>query len=182
MPKPYKDSKKKVINLEEPFSFSQEMVRLQAENKVIKELLQEKLNLKTGELQQLIEQKKGITLPLSIFKNELSTLEVIVKYCKENLHFHFSEIASFLNRNQRTIWHAYRRATKKKISIAVEISSITVPLAVFSKREYAPLEVLVSHLKDSHYFSFTKIASLLQLSPKTVWTEYHRYQKKQHGR
>lgn len=149
------------------------------ENKILKDFIKEKLHLSEKEIGQIIERKKEILAPISIFRNKLSTLEILVKFLKEQKQLTFSEIARLLGRDERTIWHAYQRAVRKKIEITVADSDPTIPVALFATRDYSPLETLVGYLKDSHQLKFNEISALLDLSPKTVWTVYHRKQKKQ---
>ena len=62
-----------------------------------------------------IPKKKEVeSIPISVFNNDkLSPLETICKYLKENTHKSYSEIATLLNRNDRTIWTTYNNAKKK---------------------------------------------------------------------
>jgi hypothetical protein len=53
-------------------------------------------------------------ISVSIFSNRnLSVLESLVSYLKETQNLKFSQIASLLDRDQRTIWTLYSRARKK---------------------------------------------------------------------
>lgn len=53
-------------------------------------------------------------IPTAIIADrKLSVLESIVSYLKGNFRLKFSEIASLLNLDQRTIWTVYSRARKK---------------------------------------------------------------------
>lgn len=55
-------------------------------------------------------------LPFYIFKDRtFGTLEVIVRHLKEELNLRYCQIASLLNRDDRTIWTVYNRV-KRKIS------------------------------------------------------------------
>jgi len=57
-----------------------------------------------------------IWIPTLIFCNEiLSPLETIVKYLKEEQSLNYSEIASLLARDSRTIWTVYNRSKKKNV-------------------------------------------------------------------
>ena len=169
MKKPYIRSKGTRIALD---------LRLQ-ENLILKEYLKKKLQLSDQEIQNIIERGKEILLPVSIFRNKLSTLEIIVKFLKENKNLTFSEISRLLNRDERTIWHAYRRAARKKIEITVADSDLTIPVSLFATRKYSPLETVVAYLKDSQQLKLNEIAALLNCSPKTIWTVYNRKQRKQ---
>ena len=155
-----------------------ELSSLFKENRILKNLIKEKLNFSEEQIKSIIEEKKEILLPVSIFKNKLSTLEIIVKYLHETEKLKFSEISEILQRDERTIWHAYRRSKKKGISLIISQSKLKIPISIFSSRKYAPLEVLVAYLKDSHSLKNTEIADLLALSSKTVWTVYQRKKRK----
>lgn len=152
------------------------------ENAILRDYLEKTVKLSPETIQRLLEQSREILLPLSIFSNDLSTLEVIVHYLHDSQQLSFVDIAALLHRDERTIWHAHHRALKKRIQIKIEVSTVTIPISIFANRTYAPLEALVGFLKESGKLSFAQIAIQLHLSSKTVWTEYHRYQKKQHGR
>lgn len=144
----------------------------------IDQLVQEKLQQFEQEIRTTVGQYYDPKLPVSIFKTKASTLEIIVKYLHETEKRSFSDIADLLQRDPRTIWHAYQRSVRKKFQILVTKSDLAVPVSLFAERQFSPLEVLVSYLHDQHKLSFADIARLLSLSPKTVWTVYHRKQKK----
>jgi len=173
----YIDSKSTRFLLDEPLS-KKEISALLTEHQILKQFIQDKLKLSQEELQEIIGKGKEILLPISIFKNKLSTLEIVVKYLHEHQKLTFAKIAGLLNRDQRTIWHAYQRAVKKKIRINIVASDIRVPISIFSDRKYSALEALVAYLRDSHSLKFTEIAALLDLNMKTVWTVYRRGKKK----
>ena len=81
------------------------------------EEIKEKYNLSSNEILSLAEEKpvsKEVLVPVSVFENEeLSALESICKYLKEELEFNFAKIALLLNRNHRTIWTTYSNAIGK---------------------------------------------------------------------
>jgi len=59
--------------------------------------------------------KESILIPASILRNlDFTLLENIVSYLKENLGLSYHEIATALQRDDRTIWTVYQRAKKKK--------------------------------------------------------------------
>lgn len=61
------------------------------------------------------ENFKSVAVPLSIFReSELSMLECLVKFLKEEAKLKFSEISVLIKRDQRTIWTIYRRAISKE--------------------------------------------------------------------
>ena len=113
-------------------------------------------------------------IPVSIFHNRLSTLESLVVYLSVHKQLRFFEIAHLLKRNQRTIWGAFNRAWRKKISIEVEDSKIKIPVNIFADRTKAPLNVLVTYLRDQFLLKYSEIASLLMLDQRTIWTVYNK--------
>ena len=171
--KPYIDSRLNQISLADAFLRNKQL------QEKIDQLVQEKLHLFGQEIKSVVEQHHDPKLPISIFKSESSTLEIIVKYLHELEQRSFADIAALLQRDDRTIWHAYRRSVRRKVQLLVDKSGITVPVSLFAQRQFSPLEVLVSYLHEQHQLSFAEIARLLSLSPKTVWTVYHRKQLKQ---
>ncbi len=57
----------------------------------------------------------NIYLPVKSFQDRaISPLEVVVRYLKDELGFKNHEIATMLNRNQKTIWTTYNRKNNKK--------------------------------------------------------------------
>lgn len=122
--------------------------------------------------------KEGI--PITIFSNdELSSLETIVKFLKENKNLSFSEIASLLNRDQRTIWTTYSKAKKKKKEIfVVSESEYYLPFEIFRDRNLGVLENICLYLKDEYKLSFHEIAILLRRDDRTIWTSHHKAMEK----
>lgn len=54
-------------------------------------------------------------IPILIFKDRsLSVLETITEYLKDKFNLRYCQIASSLNRDDRTIWTAYKRAKRKR--------------------------------------------------------------------
>lgn len=132
------------------------------------EILEAKLNAKEEQI------------PLSIFANEkLSSLENIVKFFKENRGLNYSQIASLLNRDPRTIWTTYTKAKKKLKQPFQKSSSIhTIPVSAIQNRSLGVLESICLYLKDSLGFSLQEIALALKRSDKTIWTSYHKAKAK----
>jgi len=141
-------------------------------------LLKEKFKLTEEEIRELVKKEEEILVPISIFKNKLSTLEIIVKYLKENYNFRFQKIADLLNRNYRTIYSAYRRALRKNIPIVISESKINVPLSIFKDRKFSALESIVKFLKEEFQLRYSEIALMLNLDQRTIWTVYKRCKKK----
>ena len=75
-------------------------------------------------------------LPLFVFDNyELSGLEAIVKYIKEEISLSYREIAAMLNRDERTIWGAYL-SSKKKMGQRFQIrhSRCYIPISILKDK------------------------------------------------
>ena len=127
----------------------------------------------------LITNQSGIFLPINIFSNGASGLESISIYLKESIGLRFCKIAHLLNRDDRTIWGAYKSANEKSsLDLSFEESNIKIPLSIFEDRSLSVLEVIVEYLKEELNFRLCKIAVLLNKDPRTVWTVYSRAKKK----
>ena len=178
--KSYIDSKFRKVLLDDGLNpeSKKELLALISEFNVLKEQVLEKLGGFDKRIGDAVKEEKEIVLPLSIFRNKLSTLEVVAAYLKDKTSLSIAEIAELLKRDHRTIWHAYSRAAKKGIKLSVKDSDITIPVSVFADRSLSPLESFVFYLKDSHHLSFKEIAALRERSAKTIWTVYKRARKK----
>ena len=121
-----------------------------------------------------------VELPVSIFDNkELSALETICKYMKEELKLRYSEIGNLLNRDQRTIWVTYNKGVKKRVErLVVEESEYKIPVSVFKDRRLSVLEALVSYLKDNYNLRYVEIARLLNRDERNIWGVYNKAKKK----
>lgn len=57
---------------------------------------------------------RSLNIPSFIFRDRsVSVMEALVKYLKEEQHLSFAQIATLLNRDDRTIWTVYDRARRK---------------------------------------------------------------------
>ena len=69
-----------------------------------------------------------IAIPIEVIQDrELSALEAIVVYLKEQHHLTYSQIAVMLKRDDRTIWTTYKRAAVKNLQRAVSASNNQPP-------------------------------------------------------
>lgn len=132
-----------------------------------------------SEIQDLLK-KKELYLPISVFDNkELSSLETITKYLKENLNLAYHEIALILNRDDRTIWSTYNKSLKKRKSIlTIKPSEYHIPISILSDRKLASLQSIVLYLKDHYDLSYHEIAVLLRRNDRTIWSTYHQAKKR----
>ena len=59
-----------------------------------------------------------IAIPIEVLKDrELSALEAIVRYLKEEHSLTYSQIAVMLQRDDRTVWTTYQRAIKTVVRL-----------------------------------------------------------------
>ena len=127
---------------------------------------------------------ENMPLPIEVFDNDsLSALETVTKYLKEELNLRFKDIAIILNRNQKTVWDAYRNA-RNKMELKFKIkknNGFSVPSYVFKDRSVSFLEALVEYLKDNLDLRYCQIASFLNRDDRTIWTVYHRVKIKRRG-
>ena len=131
-------------------------------------------------LSQEISKTQTDSIPLSVFDNkELSSLETICKYLKENQNLSYHEIAVLLNRNDRTIWTTYNNSKKKLPALfPISKSEYYLPISIFKERKLAVLESIAVYLKDECNLTFHNIAVLLNRNDRTIWTVYNRGKKK----
>ncbi|MEK6963880.1 MAG: hypothetical protein AABX70_05615 [Nanoarchaeota archaeon] len=62
-----------------------------------------------------VRKRSFLGIPTKIFKDRrIAVLEAIVVFLKEEKQLSFHEIASLLNRDDRTIWTVYNRVQKKR--------------------------------------------------------------------
>jgi 16S rRNA C967 or C1407 C5-methylase (RsmB/RsmF family) len=126
------------------------------------------------------QKEQELLLPVTIFKYKLSSLEIIVKYCRENLNLGFTEIAKLLNRNPKTIWATYNKAKQKFAQrIIPNKSKFFIPTFVFRQRKLSVLESIVVYLKHNYNLDFKSIAKLLNKSYSTILTVNRRAKLKE---
>jgi len=119
-----------------------------------------------------------VSVPATIFISKLGALEAIVKYLKENWNFTYSQIASILYRNQRTIWTAYQKSKeKRKERIENKNTSIIIPCSIFKRRELTILEAITLYLKEKG-LKYSEIAKLVNRDQRNIWMICSRAEKK----
>ena len=116
-----------------------------------------------------------IDIPLGIFLYNLSSLEAVTKYLKENLKMPYSEIARLLNRDDRTIWGTYRRSIRKyPLNFDMISKADFVPSTLFRNRNLGALEALTLYLREERALRYCQIAEILNRDDRTVWTAFKR--------
>jgi len=148
--------------------------------------LRETYNITEEQLTQLLYQQQPTlttTFPLSILRtSELSSLEALVKYLRENKKQSYDEIGRLLNRNPRTLTNTYHNARRKKpqtFATQTEFETQRLSYTIFQQ----PLSILESvayHLHTQH-FTNAQIARTLNLNQRTIWTLLKRASQKLHG-
>jgi len=138
--------------------------------------IKEKYHLDFDDLKPMLE--KELSFPDTILNKKLTILESITKYLKEEKNLSLKKISEILNRDQRNIWHIYKRSTKKHPKrFIIKKPKFWIPLSIFSLKLSAQ-ESIVAYLKDELSLSYHQIALLLKRDDRTVWTVYQRARKK----
>ena len=118
----------------------------------------------------LFEMLAGDRIPIQIFSTNLTPLESLTKYLKENLHKSFAQIAELLRKSPQSIYQAYRHAREKmSVAFTFEPKEYAIPLLFFKDSKRSVLSTVVAYLVIEHRMSVTQIASLLNRSPSSIW-------------
>ncbi len=119
------------------------------------------------------------SIPLNVFSKELSSLETIVKFLKENKLLSNKKIAKLTNRSEKTISQAYTSAVKKHHEKLIDsFSQFSFPVDILESRNLSVLENIVVYLKSNYDINFSAIGKLLHRNQRTIWTIYQRAKKK----
>jgi len=110
-----------------------------------------------------------ILIPISIFKGK-SCGRTLISHLKSK-GLSFSDIARLLNRDPRTIWTAYKKAS---VESSFDDNDLLIPVEIFSYRGFSILESVVFWLKSENGLNYTQIARLLGKNYQTVRTVYKR--------
>lgn len=133
-------------------------------------------------LKPLLEQENSF--PTSILRSEqLSSLEAIVKYLRENKKLQYKKIGELLQRNHKTLAVTYKNAIKKQpapFASSVEREQERIEFFAFNNK-LSVLEAITLFLKKQDK-NFSEISRLLGKDPRTIWTVHDRAMKKLGGR
>ena len=141
--------------------------------------IKERYHLDSSELLNKLEEKEAL-IPVTVFSEELSSLETIVKYLKENLGLKNKEIAKITKRSVKTIYQAYSSANEKtRKKFEVKEAKYYVPVSALVNRKLGVLESIVKFLKENCELNYSEIGRLLGRDPRTIWTAYRRIREKQ---
>ncbi len=139
-----------------------------------------KKGLDSSEITGLVEKAMAVpeyaTVPLSAFKlSRLSSLEIIVKYLRENLQLSFRHISLLTGRNGVALAVTYRNARiKHPAKFSAGSSVYDIPVSILKNRRLSVLENIVLFLKVSFSLTYHQIAVLLNRDDRTIWTVYQR--------
>ena len=140
--------------------------------------IKQKYGLEDKKLKISIESKDDEYIPGSIFSEKLGILETVVKYLIENRKKNTSEVAEILHRTRNNIAVTYLKSKRKLPSSFVKIDyKIKLPFSIFSS-ENTCFESICLYAKDVLKLSFHEIGAVLRRDERTIWTIYHRGEKR----
>src|SRR3989344_1374876 len=126
---------------------------------------------------EIIEREKE-RVPVTIFTNEVGGLEALCKYLKENRNMKYCEIARMLQRSDRTIWTAYKKAVEKyNVKIHENYNDIYIPYEKLRDRTFTILESVIIYLREMN-LKYSEIARLLERDQRNVRTIHARAVRK----
>ncbi|MBI2045527.1 hypothetical protein HYT23_05715 [Candidatus Pacearchaeota archaeon] len=137
---------------------------------IIVSKLKTRYKINKKEVIDMIKSAEEVAIPSAIFSKELGALESIVKYMKENLSMNYKEISERLERNERTIWTAYKKASEKTKSLfEIKEVEINIPIEVFKNSKLTVLESAIIYLKEKG-FKYSEISRLLNRDQRNIRT------------
>jgi len=93
---------------------------------------------------------------------------------KENLNMSYHEIAKELNRDDRTIWTAYKKSQEKQRELlSIKETKVLLPISIFKDRRFTVFESVVLYLKEKR-MRYSEIAKSLDRNQRNIWTVYSR--------
>ncbi|MBW2965379.1 hypothetical protein KY363_08025 [Candidatus Woesearchaeota archaeon] len=118
------------------------------------------------------------SIPISVFSTKLSPSEALCKYLKENRALSFHEIAVLLNRDDRSVWTSYSRASRKaKGPLKTREEDIKIPVSIFNDRKLSIMEHVVSQMRVRD-ISNARIAEALNRNAASIATVANRAREK----
>lgn len=142
--------------------------------KELYEALKRKYGLSSPEIMNLVEREE-ILVPVCIYTEDLGSLEIVVKYLKENLKLGNNEISRSIGRDSKSVWQAYNKSKIKHPDLfIVDSCEHYFPASILQDKRYSVLGSIVVYLKDNFNLSYHEIAVLLKRDDRTIWTTYQR--------
>ena len=131
-------------------------------------------NLSDSEIYSFINNKE-IIIPVSILKSDLSALQSICKYLKENLDLSLNKISKILNKDNKTIWASYNNAIKKqKEKITIKDNKYYIPISKISSNNLPILASIIKYLKEDQDLNYHEIGIILNRNEKNIWSIYNK--------
>ncbi len=127
----------------------------------------------------ILDLSEDIRIPILLFKSNLSSFELIVKYLVETKNYRHTDIARITNRSKQGVWQAYNHSKNKfPDKFSFEKSKYDFPVSIIQDKKVSILESIVKYLKEEYNLSYAKISRLIKRDQRTVWTVYKRAIKK----
>lgn len=109
-------------------------------------------------------------VPIAAFRSDLTPLETIVKFLREERGMRLVDIAAVVGRDQRAIGVTYARVARKMPGpLPGGSSHVLFPAVLLRDEALTPAEHVVRFLRDAG-FSHAEIARMLGRDGRTVWT------------
>lgn len=137
-------------------------------------IIRHRNNISDRKLNSILKSDE-IFIPLSIMDSNLSLLEAIVKYLRENLNLKNKEISELTNRDSRSVSTTYSFAQKKQKKQFKKIDfSYSFPLSILASRRLSVLESVSIYFYKTQKLSVKFIAEILNRNYQTIWTVIRR--------
>ncbi len=141
------------------------------------DVLKTKYQVSARDILQSVDSQETF-IPTGIFSPDLTPLESVVKYLKEECKQSYHTIGVALSRNEKNVWHTYQESIKKFVGkLVVRPSEFRIPLSIFSHNR-GVLESIVWYLKEECGVSHRRIAELLVRDERTIWVTWNRVKEK----
>jgi DNA-binding CsgD family transcriptional regulator len=162
--------------------------RKEISDKELYTILYNRFGITKKKFQEYISQQKLLvdirtslqsSFPIIILRTELSGLEAIVKYLRENRQASYKEIGILLKRNPKTLAVTYKIAKSKlpsPYSSDIDETKERIEYSAFSNK-LSVLESICHYLRIRN-MTYSQIATLISKNPRTVWTVCKRAEKK----
>lgn len=123
-------------------------------------------------------EREELMVPVSIFCSDLSPLESMVKYLREEEKMSYSAMQEHLLRDQRVLAITYKRTIRKYPARFLK-KGFYIPVMIINDK-LSVMESLVFFLRANAGLSYAHIGELLGKNYHTVRTSYLRASKKQY--
>ena len=116
--------------------------------------------------------KSAYAIPAEVLSDKTLTVsEHVVKTLKDNYNLTYSEVATLIKRDDRTVWTLYHRALERVALVGPQKPTETTERPTI-------LKDVIEHLKENYHLTYHQIATLLRRNDRTIWTLYNRGRNK----